>query len=76
MIGDAQIKSAMIESIDASKITALDINTTNVKVHSEDGKSQWKDNTIQISDNQRVRVQIGKDANADYNMYVWCVRSY
>lgn len=71
MIGDAQIKSAMIESIDASKITALDINTTNVKVHSEDGKSQWKDNTIQISDNQRVRVQIGKDANADYNMYVW-----
>lgn len=71
MIGDAQIKSAMIESIDASKITALDINTTNVKVHSEDGKSQWKDNTIQISDNQRIRVQIGKDANADYNMYVW-----
>lgn len=71
MIGDAQIKSAMIKSIDASKITALDINTTNVKVHSEDGKSQWKDNTIQISDNQRVRVQIGKDANADYNMYVW-----
>lgn len=71
MIGNAQIKSAMIESIDASKITALDINTTNVKVHSEDGKSQWKDNTIQISDNQRVRVQIGKDANADYNMYVW-----
>lgn len=71
LIGNAQIKSAMIESIDASKITALDINTTNVKVHSEDGKSQWKDNTIQISDNQRVRVQIGKDANADYNMYVW-----
>lgn len=71
LIGDAQIKSAMIESIDASKITALDINTTNVKVHSEDGKSQWKDNTIQIFDNQRVRVQIGKDANADYNMYVW-----
>ncbi len=71
MIGNAQIKSAMIESIDASKITALDINTTNVKVHSEDGKSQWKDNTIQISDSNRVRVQIGKDANSDYNMYVW-----
>lgn len=71
MIGNAQIKSAMIESIDASKITALDINTTNVKVHSEDGKSQWKDNTIQISDRNRVRVQIGKDANSDYNMYVW-----
>lgn len=71
MIGNAQIKSAMIESLDASKITALDINTTNVKVHSEDGKSQWKDNTIQISDSNRVRVQIGKDANSDYNMYIW-----
>lgn len=71
LIGNAQIKSAMIESIDANKITALDINTTNVKVHSDDGKSQWKDNTIQISDNQRVRVQIGKDSNNDYNMYVW-----
>ena len=29
------------------------------------------DNTIQISDNNRVRVQIGKDASNDYNMYVW-----
>lgn len=72
MIGDAQIKSAMIESIDASKITALDINTTNVKVHSEDGKSQWKDNTIQIKDGKKVvRVQIGKDASGDYNIYIW-----
>ena len=71
VLGEAQIKSAMIDSLDASKITALDINTTNVLVHSGDGKSQWKDNTIQISDSNRVRVQIGKDANSDYNMYVW-----
>lgn len=71
VLGEAQIKSAMIDSLDASKITALDINTTNVLVHSEDGKSQWKDNTIQISDSERVRVQIGKDANSDYNMYIW-----
>ena len=71
VLGEAQIKSAMIDSLDASKITALDINTTNVLVHSEDGKSQWKDNTIQISDSNRVRVQIGKDANSDYNMYIW-----
>ena len=71
VLGEAQIKSAMIDSLDASKITALDINTTNVLVHSEDGKSQWKDNTIQISDSNRVRVQIGKDANLDYNMYIW-----
>lgn len=71
VLGEAQIKSAMIDSLDASKITALDINTTNVLVHSKDGKSQWKDNTIQISDSNRVRVQIGKDANSDYNMYIW-----
>ena len=29
------------------------------------------DNTIQIRDNNRVRVQIGKDASNDYYMYVW-----
>lgn len=71
LIGDAQIKSAMIESIDAKKITALDINTTSMKVHSESGLSYWQDNTIVISDGTRTRVQLGKDAGADYNMYIW-----
>ena len=71
MIGTAQIKDSMIDSLDAKKIKALDVDTTDVKVHSKDGKSQWRDNTIQISDNTRLRVQIGKDASGDYNMYVW-----
>lgn len=71
MIGTAQIKDSMIDSLDAKKIKALDIDTTDVKVHSKDGKSQWTDNTIQISDSNRLRVQIGKDASGDYNMYVW-----
>lgn len=71
MIGTAQIKDSMIDSLDAKKIKALDIDTTDVKVHSKDGKSQWTDNTIQISDSTRLRVQIGKDASGDYNMYVW-----
>lgn len=71
LIGNAQIKSAMIESLDASKITALDLNTTKFKVHSENGMSYWQDNTIIIKDTDRIRVQIGKDANSDYNMYVW-----
>lgn len=70
-IGDAQIKDAMIDSIAASKITALDLNTTKFKVHSENGMSYWQDNTIIIKDSNRIRVQIGKDANSDYNMYVW-----
>lgn len=71
MICTAQIKDSMIDSLDAKKIKALDIDTTDVKVHSKDGKSQWTDNTIQISDSTRLRVQIGKDASGDYNMYVW-----
>lgn len=70
-LGNAQIKSAMIEEITADKITGLDINTTKFTVHSQDGKSTWADNTIQISDSVRTRVQIGKDAAGDYNMYVW-----
>lgn len=71
VIGNAQIKDAMIDSISASKITALDLNTTKFKVHSENGMSYWQDNTIIIKDTDRIRVQIGKDANSDYNMYVW-----
>lgn len=74
MIGTAQIKDSMIDSLDAKKIKALDVDTTDVKVHSKDGKSQWRDNTIQISDSKRVRVQIGKDTSGDYNMYVWDVK--
>ena len=71
MIGIAQIKDSMIDSLDAKKIKALDIDTTDVAVHSKDGLSRWSDNTIQISDSKRVRVQIGKDTSGDYNMYVW-----
>lgn len=71
VIGNAQIKDAMIDSISAGKITALDLNTTKFKVHSENGMSYWQDNTIIIKDTDRIRVQIGKDANSDYNMYVW-----
>lgn len=65
------IKSAMIDSLAADKITGLDINTTKLTVHSNDGKSIWTDNTIQIADADRVRVQIGEDASGDYNIYIW-----
>lgn len=72
-LGDAQIKSAMIKDIAASKITAGDIITNNVRVVSEDGKLLISDETIQISDDTRVRVQIGKDASDDYSINVWDV---
>lgn len=71
IIADATIKSAMIENLSFDKITGFEVNTSRVNVHSEDGKSIWSDNTIQISDASRIRVQIGKDASGDYNMYIW-----
>lgn len=72
LIGDAQIKSAMIESIAADKITSGKIYTNLVEILSESGNLDITDNTIQIKDDKKItRVQIGKDANSDYNMYVW-----
>ena len=70
-LGDAQIKSAMIESIAASKITSGDIITNNIRVKSQNGLLLISDETIQISDNTRVRVQIGKDAAGDYSINIW-----
>lgn len=69
-IADAYIKNAMIDSITADKITAGLINTAKVSIQSEDGALVIADSTITIKDNTNVRVQIGKDANGDYNMYV------
>ena len=70
-LGDAQIKSAMIDEISASKIAAGDIITNNVRVKSQNGLLLISDETIQISDNTRVRVQIGKDSSNDYSINVW-----
>lgn len=61
-IGDAQIKSAMIESIDTSKVEVKS---------GDDGKLLIADETIQISDANRLRVQIGEDGNGDYTINVW-----
>lgn len=70
-LGNAQIKSAQIESVSASQITAGDIITNNVRVKSEDGSLLISDETLQISDDTRVRVQIGKDASDDYSINIW-----
>lgn len=70
-LGNAQIKSAMVESISANKVTAGDIITDNVRVKSQNGLLLISDETIQISDNSRVRVQIGKDAANDYSINIW-----
>ena len=70
-IANGFIKDAMIDSLNANKITAGQINTALVQVSSASGNLVINDNTIQIRDANRVRVQIGKDASNDYSMSVW-----
>ncbi len=71
LIADGSIASAKIISLSADKINAGKINTNLVSIQSSSGNMLISDNTIQIKDSSRVRVQIGKDASNDYNMYVW-----
>lgn len=70
-IKDGFITNAMIAFLNADKITSGSIDTSKVVVKSKDGNVVFSDNTIQVKDNDgKVRVQIGKDANDDYNIYV------
>lgn len=65
-IGDAQISH-----VNANKIDTGILDTALVTVAGSDGRLQIIDNTIQISDANRVRVQIGKDDSGDYTLAVW-----
>ena len=65
------VKDANIIDINANKINAGTVNTNLVNIKSDSGNLIMKDNTIQIKDNARVRVQIGKDSTNDYSMSVW-----
>lgn len=65
-IGDAQISS-----LNANKISAGTIDTAIVTIAGTDGRLQISDNTIQIFDADRVRVQVGKDDSGDYTLAVW-----
>lgn len=72
-IADATITDAMIASLTASKITAGTIYTNRVTIQSgESDDSLWiSGSVIQMSDQNRVRAQIGKDASGTYNFYIW-----
>lgn len=71
IIADGAIGDALITHLDAGKINAGRLNTSNVVIQSDNGNMLIRDNTIQINDdNNTTRVQIGKDAKNDYNMYV------
>lgn len=72
IFANAIIKDAMIDTVNASKMRAGTLDTNLVNILSENGNLSIKDNTIQIKDaNKTVRVQIGKDGNNDYSIYVW-----
>lgn len=71
VIANSAISSAQIISLDVGKINAGTISTTKFTLQSDSGNMLMSDNTFQIKDANRVRVQIGKDASNDYNMYVW-----
>lgn len=70
-ISNALIKSAMIDSVAADKVTAGTIDASSIHIKSQSGRLDIYGETIQIKDAARPRVQIGKDASGDYNMYVW-----
>lgn len=69
-IGNAQIKSAMIDTISADQITVGSINSTEVTIASKDNRLQISDGTILITDGNNPRVQIGKDEEDDYSIVV------
>lgn len=70
-VDNAFIKSAMIDSVDVSKLNAGIISTDKFQVRSNDGGVQIVGSTQQFSDkNGKVRVQIGKDAKGDFNFIV------
>ena len=70
-IRDAFITNAMIQSINANKITAGSIDTANVSIVGADNKMTISDGLIQLSDETYVRVQIGRISANNYDMRVW-----
>lgn len=68
---EGAIGSAQISDLDVAKLNAGILDTAIINLSGTDGKLQIIDNTIQISDDDRVRVQIGKDDSGDYTLAVW-----
>lgn len=68
-IDTALIKNVIAKNISVSDIVAGHINTSDISIG--DGNLQIAKETIQISDGSNVRVQIGKDKQDDYSLYVF-----
>ena len=66
-VANGFIKNAMIDSVNANKITTGTINTNNVNIQSSDGSMVINGSTQQFKDkNNKVRIQIGKDATGNF----------
>lgn len=65
------IKNAMISDLDVSKINAGEISTNKFKIKSDDGGIEIVGATQQFKDkNNKVRIQMGKDAKGDFNFII------
>lgn len=72
VIDDAIIKSANIEGLDVSKLNAGTISTNKFAIKSNDGGIVISGSTQQFKDkNNKVRLQIGKDAKGNFNFIVF-----
>lgn len=72
VIDDAVIKSANIEGLDVSKLNAGTISTNKFAIKSDDGGIVISGSTQQFKDkNNKVRLQIGKDAQGNFNFIVF-----
>lgn len=71
-IDTALITNVIAKSISVSDLVAGHINTDDISIGSKNGNMLINGETLQISDNQgNVRVQLGKDNQNDYSLYVW-----
>lgn len=70
-IANGFIKNAMIESLDVSKVKAGDISTNKFRIISNDGGIEIVGANQQFKDkNNKVRIQMGKDAQGNFNFII------
>ena len=71
VIDSGYFKTLVSNNIKVNDLLAGDISTTRFKVKSDSGLFVITDNTLQVKDKNRVRVQIGEDSSKDYSLTLW-----
>lgn len=70
-VADGTFKSAMIESLDVSKLNAGVISTNKFTIQSNDGAITIADSTMQFKDNNdNVRIQMGQDSSGNFSFII------